>query len=199
MQNLSKIVITAIISALIGGILAFFITDKSNVNQKDKTENIEYLTFYDSISGLTFDYNKDWVVEKRNSNSADDWYILAHAPFEKEYFKTVRITISPIQDLDAAVKEWWLEHYDGLNVPENKVYFQHPQTHRYHGVTYAANRAQFKEKVGEDTYLLDFRVMAVNKQGKTILLVERAERGGMDGLEADGLITIEKTINIIEP
>jgi hypothetical protein len=41
--------------------------------------------------------------------------------------------------------------------------------------------------------------MAINKQGKTILLVERAECGGMDGLEADGLIIIEKTINIIEP
>lgn len=199
MQTLSKIVTTAVVSAIIGGLVAFFIADRGHANLKEKTEDLIYLTYYDSISGITFDYNKDWIVEKRNSNDANDWYILAHAPFEKEYFKTVRITTSPIQDLDIAVKDWWLEHYDGLNVPENKVYFQHPQTHRYQGITYAANRAQFKEKVGEDTYLLDFRVMAINKKGTTILLVERAERGGMDGLEADGLIRIEKTINIIEP
>lgn len=199
MQTLSKIVTTAVVSATIGGLVAFFIADRGHANLKEKTEDLISLTYYDSISGITFDYNKDWIVEKRNSNDANDWYILAHAPFEKEYFKTVRITTSPIQDLDIAVKDWWLEHYDGLNVPENKVYFQHPQTHRYQGITYAANRAQFKEKVGEDTYLLDFRVMAINKKGTTILLVERAERGGMDGLEADGLIRIEKTINIIEP
>ena len=39
--------------------------------------------------------------------------------------------------------------------------------------------------------------MAFQKKWKTLLLVEKAERGGMDGFEADGFIRIEKTINIL--
>lgn len=196
MQTLSKIVTTAVISATIGGLFAFFIADRGNANMKDKTEDLKYLTYYDSISGITFDYNSDWIVEKHNTNSGE-WFIDAHAPLDMEWLKTVRISLSSEQDIDIAVKRWWIENGDKLNIDENMLHFQYPRTHRYQGITYAANRAQIKYVTGSASYPIDYRVMAVSIKGQTILLVERAERGGMDGFEADGLIRIEKTLNII--
>ena len=198
MNKISKIIIL-VLAIIVIGIIAFIAIRKPNLsNQKTIAPNQnEFSTYVDSISGITFNYNNDWIVEKYRRNS-DDWFISAHSPFEKEYLKFVKITISPIKDLDTAIKDWWLENYEQLNFEENKIYFQHPQTHRYKGVTYAANRAQLKHTTENGVYAEDYRVMAVSKRGQTILLIEIAERGGMDGFEADGFIRIEKTIDIIK-
>lgn len=199
MDKVSKI----IIAIVLGVIVVLFVFLKFNHNQiltgdsASKVGEMNSLVYVDSISGLTFEYNKDWTVEKHKKESGA-WYITANAPFEKEYLKFVRIYISPIQDLEAAVKDWWVSNFEILNFEENNIYFQHPKTHRYQGITYAANRAEMKEVRDGGTYAIEYRVMAVHKSGKTILLVEQAERGGLDGFEADGFIRIEKTINIIE-
>ena len=200
MNKISNIIVasSSIIIVLIVGF--WFLRDnlksgKDN-EQTFQVQVCDYRTYVDSVSGIIFDYNKDWIVEKHKRNS-DDWYIIAHAPFEKEYLKFVMITIVPVQDLDMAVKEWWIENYERLNVEENKIYFQHPKTHRYQGITYSSNRAQFRDSTSSGVCAMDYHVMAFQKKMKTILLVEEAERGGMDGFEADGFIRIEKTIDII--
>lgn len=199
MDKNSKIIIASV-SAIIVLVMAFWVlrnyVQGEHDGDKVSTEECDFLTYIDSVSGITFEYNKDWIVEKRSRNS-EDWFIVAHAPFDTEYLKYVQISIVPTEDLDLAVKEWWIDNYEKLNVEENKIYFQHPRTHRYKGVTYSGNRAQFKETTSNGMWAMDYHVMAFQKNWKTLLLVEKAERGGMDGFEADGFIRIEKTINIL--
>lgn len=198
MNRISKIIIVCLAIIMIG-VIAFITIRNSKSNQStDVTTNpYEFSIYVDSLSGITFNYNKDWIVEKKYSQDSSKWLILAHSPFEKEYLKCVTITISPYDDLEFAIKDWWIENYERLNYEENKVYFQHPKTHRYQGITYAANRAQLKHTNENGVYAEDYRLMSVRKNGQTILLIEIAEPLGMDGLEADGFIRIEKTIDII--
>ena len=199
MNKISKIIVASVAAIVVMTMAFWMLRENAHNGAKDNmvsSEEKDFLIYTDSTSGITFEYNRDWVVEKR-VRSSEDWFIVAHAPFDTEYLKYVQITIVPTQDLDLAVKEWWIDNYEKLNVEENNIFFQHPRTHRYKGVTYSGNRAQFKETTSSGTWVMDYHVMAFQKKWKTLLLVEKAERGGMDGFEADGFIRIEKTINIL--
>ena len=100
------------------------------------------------------------------------------------------------EDLEIAIKRQWLAENDRNKVAENKLYFGPIRTHHYAGITYAANRAQVDQ--GEKNTVLDYRMFATRNNGKTIVLCELAEVGGLDGFEAEGFNLIEKTIQYHE-
>ena len=95
--------------------------------------------------------------------------------------------------LEIAIKRQWIIEHERDNIGENKLYFGPVKTHRYEGITYAANRAQFKLPEYESD--LDYRMFATNKNGKTIVICELAEIGGLDGFEADCFNIVERTID----
>ena len=154
----------------------------------------DYRTYVDSTTGITFQYLADWKFERKLRIDTGEWEIVGNAPTHN-YLKQAGITISERESLDDAVIDWWLVNDESMELSKNKVYVQPPRTHRYKQITYAANRARIE--VPQYDTILDYRVMAVNKKGKTIVIWERAETGGLDGFEADGFIIIEETIDIV--
>lgn len=180
----------------------FFFGGCNNTPSKDgegekkdtlSTESVDFVKYEDPSTGITFLHLPDWKFERKLRVATGEWEIVGNAPIHG-YAKQAGIIISEREKLDVAVMEWWLFHGKTEGLIDNKVYIQEPIMHRYKKITYAANRAQIR--FPKEKTILDYRVMAVSKKGKTIVIWERAEVGGLDGFEADGFNIIEETIDI---
>lgn len=161
-------------------------------NIKDNNEESQY---YNPNIGLSFSYLPEWTFDETGASTGSS-VVVGHAPIEYGYFKVVRISLYDDEDLEIAIKRQWLAENDRNKVAENKLYFGPIRTHHYAGITYAANRAQVDQ--GEKNTVLDYRMFATRNNGKTIVLCELAEVGGLDGFEAEGFNLIEKTIQYHE-
>ena len=181
MTNIKKIAMKTIINVLV--VLFLLYMCMGCINNTDSSHRY----FYDSISGISFVHNSDWRFEVNNSNP----YIVGHSPFAAGTHKTIAISLSDEEDLDTAVKTWWL----GVDtiISNNIIAFDHPRINRYQGITYAANRARVA--VSKENTFIDYRIFATRKNGKTIVLCELANIGCMDGFEGDCFAIVEKSIN----
>ena len=194
MKRIINIAVIAILATFLG-CKKYGPSSKVPESENSPMEELSnYRTYVDSATGITFQYLADWKFERKLRIDTGEWEIVGNGPTHG-YLKQIGITISERESLDDAVMDWWLVHDEGMKLSKNKVYIQRPRTHRYKQITYAANRAQIK--VPNHSIALDYRVMAVSKKGKTIIIWERAEIGGLDGFEADGFIIIEETTDIV--
>lgn len=172
--------------------------DKNNQNIDNK-ESLNHQcpekVFTDAELGITFKYDPNWTFEVKYTSDENQRHIVGHDAIENGLFKMIIISLSEEKDIDMAVKDWWLIEDEKNKVSENKMNFGPVITNRHQGVTYAANRATIyhpKQKTA-----LDYRIFATRKKGKTIIICEKSEIGGMDGLEGEGFAIVEKTINSI--
>ena len=162
------------------------------------TINSDEAKYYDPNTGISFSYAPDWVFEEKVSTVTGGNVIVGHGPTEYGYFKMMVISFydDEDEDLELGIKTQWLVEDSKDNVAENKIYFGPIKTSRYAGVTYAANRAQIF--LPKEECALDYRMFTTRKGGRTIVICEKAEIGGFDGLEAEGFNIVEKTIDYQE-
>ena len=163
------------------------------------TSNIKeepYRYFYNPDLGISFAYNPDWAFEVKYLKGTNEPHIVGHAPLEDGYFKMMTIEFSEEENLELAIMTWWIQENEENNISENKLTFEPIKPNRYQGVTYAANRAQIR--VPKHDSVLDYRVFATRKNGKTIIICEKSDIGGMNGLEGDGFAIVEKSINYMK-
>lgn len=163
------------------------------------TSNIKeepYRYFYNPDLGISFAHNPDWTFEVKYTKDTNEPHIVGRAPLEDGFFKMMTIEFSEEENLDLAIKIWWIQEDEENNISENKLTFEPIKPNRYQGVTYAANRAQIR--VPKYNSVLDYRVFATRKNGKTIIICEKSDIGGMNGLEGDGFAIVEKSINYMK-
>lgn len=155
-----------------------------------------YSYFYNPDLGISFAHNPDWTFEVKYTKDTNEPHIVGHTPIGFGYFKMMTISFSKEEIPEMAIKMWWLNENAESNIAENRITYEQPQTNRYQGITYAANRA--KIAVPEHNSALDYRVFATRKNGRTIVICEKSDIGGMDGLEGDGFAVVEKSINYMK-
>ena len=162
----------------------------------NKAKEEPYHYFYNPDLGISFAHNPDWVFEVKYLKDTNEPHIVGHTPLAIGYFKMITISFTDEEVLEMAVKDWWLEEDMENNISERRISYNQPSTSRYQGITYAANRAQIE--VPEHNSALDYRIFAKRSNGKTIVICEKSDVGGMDGLEGDCFAIVEKSINYMK-